>query len=457
MSRYRILVFLVVVISLIGVTPASASPVDAGNCIASTEGVETDYAEVDAIVEQAPNRSNVVRITYKRLSSDTRLKIRLPSDVSVVRAEGFSRDADAATVVYTEGNQAILEYRIGMGSEKTQYANGSDWLFAPAPTHIGNGVNLEFEPNGVAGNEFLYIGNYTEYSTADGCHEISVVNSKAGNLPQSPNQILQALDYVSGNLDIGHKYEDVTIFLTPGFAQPPDYGFARDSDAWVSKSPLPNDQASYTRIVLHEYIHTRQAYNQGSIGGMYWIIEGSADYFSYKYALETGAVTPERYNNWLQNGSQRNAVLTNQSTWDSEYTPYVRGGAYLAVLDQRIQASSNRSLESVFHQINEVGGDDSHVLVQRSLFLETVENASSESVRTWANTTMDSKDTFDLSAAKSEAESASLLDESIRSFEQRFENKPFISFLIALMMGILIGMLPYQIREDNDEKLENEE
>ena len=205
MRRWCLLLILALLTTASIGQPVSATPVDAGNCISSTASVETDYADVTAVVEQSPNRSDVVQIKYNRLSSDDRLKIRLPSDVRIVRTTGFSRDTEAATVEYTGGDQAILEYKVGIQSEETQYANGSNWLFAPTPTHIGIGVDLQLEPNGVVGNEFLYIGNYTQYSTTDGCHKVSIVSSSAGDVPTDPETITHALDYAAKNLDIGHK------------------------------------------------------------------------------------------------------------------------------------------------------------------------------------------------------------------------------------------------------------
>lgn len=430
---------------------ASATPIESGDCIRSTASVETDHADINAVVQQSPNRSGVIRITYNGLSEDDRLEVKLPSDVEIVHMDGFRQGSGPTTVAYSGGDPGVLEYKIGLPDEQTQYANGTNWVFAPAPSHIGDvGVNLQLDPNGVVGNEFIYIGNYTKYAVTDGCHKVAVVDSAAGDLPGDPEKIVHSLRFAATHLDVGHRYEDVTIFLTPGFAQPPDPGFARNSDAWVSKSSLVYGDLSYSRVVLHEYIHTRQAYNRGAIGGMSWVIEGSAEYLSYKYAHEVGAVSSEEYNSWLRNGSRTNAVLTDRTTWNSDYVPYGRGGAYLAILDHRIQTSSNASIESVIHQINAVGGDDSNVLVQRSLFLDTVENVSSDSVRDWANRSIDSADPFDTSQATVDNESRSVFDDLGERFEQRMSKKPYVGFFVAVLLGALLGMLPHELGRDKD-------
>lgn len=446
-----------IVVSLLSFGTATAAPIDAGNCIRSTESVETDYADVTAIVNQAPNRSNVVRIRYEQLSSDDRLEVQLPRDVQVVRATGFSNDSESATLRYTGESPAIFEYKIGGPQTEVKYANGSNWLFAPVPGHIGVGVNIEFASAGVVGNGFLYIGNYTEYSITRGCHTISLINAAAGDQPDSPEEILEALSYAASNLDIGHKYEEVTIFMTPGRAKPPHPGFAQSSDAWVTKSDYINGRLSLTRLVLHEYVHTRQAYNRGSIGGMSWVIEGSAEYFSYKLALETESVSAEKYNRWLQNGSKMNAVLTNRSSWNSRYVPYGRGGAFLAILDSRIQATSNNSIEHVFQRINAIGGDESYVLLQRHLFLDFIANASSPEVRSWANRTMDSPKQFNVSSVVTESKSDSAMGVIADTLEKRITEKPLMSFAVAIIMGIALGMLPYERRRAKRDESEDVE
>jgi len=454
----RLACYFIILCMVASILPAAAqaSQVHNSGCIASSESVETDFAEIPATVEQAPNRSDVIRITYNRLSSVDRLSVQLPSDVSIVRATGFTNETDAASVKYVGGDQAVLEYRIGTQNGGTQYANGSNWIFAAAPTHIGTGVDLEFKPAGVAGNDFIYIGNYTEYSTVNGCHEISLVNSEAGELSENPDRVINALGYTAKHLDVGHKYGDVTIFATPGFAKPPHPGFAGTSDAWVTKSTLSYPNMSHTRMILHEYIHTRQSYNQASVSDTTWITEGSADYLSVKYGIETDAISAERYNHWLSNGSNMNGSLSDRATWESNQVEYRRGGAYLAVLDQKIQTVSNNSVESVFRLVNSKGGERTHVIIQREMFLDRIENVSSPSVRKWANSSMDSTSPYNISSAKLETGSNGFLGQLGGQFEKRIAAQPYMGVLIAILLGILLGWLTSDISVGQDQEASKE-
>lgn len=429
----------------------------AEECITSSESVETGYADITAVVAQSPNRSDTVRITYQHLPRNARLEVQLPSAVTITRSDGFSQNEGSADLRYTGEGQAVLEYRIGKPGVKTQFANGSTWLFAPAPTHIGTGVQLEFRRTGYAGNHFLYIGNYTEHKISLGCHEVSLINAQAGDLPAQPRQIMQALKHAATEFDTGHKYEEVSIFLTPKFAHPPNPGFARGSDVWVTKSTSLYEYQSYTRIVLHEYIHTRQTFGSGSIGGMGWVKEASADYFSYQFALDMNAVSNQTYNRWLRNGSQTKAVLTNRSTWQSTYVKYNRGGAYMAILDQRIRANSNRSLEAVIRHINDNGQPDVPVLLQRSMFLEIVENASTPSVRSWANRTMDSPRDFDVNRATLPVSSESFVAQLSEDFEQRTAKKPYATVTVALLMGVVLTTILDEYTGESDEASEGDE
>jgi hypothetical protein len=424
----------------------TAIPSHHDDCVDSASSVETDHADINAIVRQPTNRSDVVQIEYRILTSDADLSVDLPTDVQVVRASGFRRDSDSRELTYTGSDRAVIEYRIGVSGAQSQYANGNNWIFAPTPTHIGNtGVDLELKPNGVVANDFLYLGNFTRHTTTIGCHDISLVNAKAGNLDTNPDQILRALEYTANEFNVGFRYDQTTIFLTPGFAHGSNLGFAKTSDAWVTKSTSVDPEYSVTRGVIHEYIHTRQAFTRGSIGGMGWVTEGSADYYSYKYGRELGVISNSTYNEWLHNGSKIDAVLSNRSTWESKSVEYNRGGAFMAILDQRIQANSNHSLVDVFHRINSNRGRADHVLVQRSIFLRIVENKSTDSARWWADRAMDSADPYNVSLATVDTSEDKSFGDSVAVWIQE---DPIESVVVAGFFGCILGMLPYELRRE---------
>lgn len=429
----------IVLLTLLLSVLAAPSPVtasqDEGNCIRSFSGAESDVADIRATVEQSPNTSEAVRITYDTRTFDGEFGVDLPSDVEVIAMNGFRFDEEENHYRYTGGENPFIEYQISIDGEQRQYASSENWIFAPTPTHFDVGVNLHPRPTGVIGDKFLYVGNYTRYTSTQGCHDISVIVASAGELEAPPDQILEALRYTSTELDIGHRYEEVRIFTTPGMAHPPQHGFAVGNEAWVSSSLSSGVSGNQTRVFIHEYIHTRQAFGGIQLSEMSWFNEGMPDYYSYKMMAELGLISPERYNHWLAQGSTMEGVLTKPSNWSERYVAYARGGAFLAVLDAKIQASSNNSLEDVVRRINSRGDPRTSVAIQRHLFIELVRNVSTVRTADWAKKSLSSNEPFEFEQAKmTQTQSRSKV---VSVIERRIGERPFVAVLTAFLLGIL--------------------
>lgn len=439
------------IILLPAVAPAAAAPDQQSmECLETHSGTESDVADIRARVTQSPNASDTVRITYDTRTLDGDFGVMPPPDTEVIATQGFSNNDDENQYQYSGGERPFIEYRIGVDGERRQYASGDTWIFAPAPTHIGVGVNLHPRPNGVIGDKFLYLGNYTQYTTSTGCQDIAVIVADQGDLGESPTEILDALRYTAAELDVGHRYESVRIFATPGYARPGSEGFAEGNEAWVTTSLPPDFTVSHTRIFVHEYIHTRQGFGGNELRRMSWFNEGIADYYSYKLLREQGTISSDRYNQWLQNGSQMDGQLTDPSTWENRYVGYAKSGAFFAVLDAKIQNTANASLEEVVRQVNDLAGVNSHLLVQRSQFLDAVGNVSTNETVAWTNTTVSTDTTFDVSQATvSQPELTQRIQSQLR---EQITEKPFAAVFTALFAGMLIIMLLNEIGRGESEQ-----
>lgn len=169
---HRATISLLIVLMAAVAIPAGATPTATSSaCIDSPSGVESDLATVGATVGLSPNSSHTVRITYDTRSRDGGFGVKLPDDVAFVSSRGFSYDESEHYYRYTGGETPYIEYRIGKEGQVRRYASSDDWIFAPVPTHVDVGVTLRPRPAGVIGDRFLYLGNYTRYTTTVGCHE----------------------------------------------------------------------------------------------------------------------------------------------------------------------------------------------------------------------------------------------------------------------------------------------
>jgi hypothetical protein len=442
---------LVLLILLSAVAPAAAAADQQSmECLETHSGTESDVADIRASVTQSPNASDTVRITYDTRTLDGDFGVMPPRDTEVIATQGFSYSDDEHRYQYSGGERPFIEYRIGVDGERRQYASGDTWIFAPAPTHIGVGVNLHPRPSGVIGDKFLYLGNYTKYTTSTGCHDIGVIVADQGDLGESPTEILDALQYTAAEHDVDHRYESVRIFATPGYARPGSQGFAEGNETWVTTSLPPDFTGSHTRLFVHEYIHTRQAFGGNELRSMAWFNEGIADYYSYKLLREQGTISSDRYNQWLQNGSQMDGQLTDPSTWENRYVGYAKSGAFFAVLDAKIQNTPNASLEDVVRRVNYLGGVNSHFLVQRSQFLDAVGNVSTNETVAWANTTVSTDTTLDVSQATVPRPGLAHWIQS--QSRERIAEEPFAAVFTAFFAGMLIIMLLNEIGRNESEQ-----
>lgn len=446
-------VALAIALLFLTTVPGAANAMESATsdtCLNAVSGSESDLADISAVVTISPNQSNAVRISYDLRSRDEQFAVKIPSDVDVIEVQGFVYDESEHVYRYSSGDIPYVEYRIVVQGERRQYASQDGWVFAPTPTHINTAVNLQPRPAGFIGDQFLYLGNHTRYSTTLGCHEIRLVVSDSSRLLTSPDQILTSLGQTASQLDVGHRYDEVTIFVTPGAVQPPNRGFANENEAWVTSSAKWDSSEQFTRAVLHEYVHTRQKFGRAAFQEMAWFHEGMAEYYSYKMLVTQGLLAPEQYNRWLQNGSAMSGELTEPASWEDSYVPYGRGGAFLAILDAKIRADSNETLATVILQINSQGDPGINVLIQKRTFLRHVANVSNESTVEWANSSLSTTDTFEhreaVEPSKAAAEEGSL-ETAIR---RRIEAEPFVAVTIAFALGMAVMMPLEGISRWND-------
>ena len=376
-----ILIFLSVILlsPLFIPAPSSGVPLDDDvdmaekapeNCIPSPRATQTHSGNSPMMVGEVsikkPNRS-IVRIEFTRASNrtipDGTIQLRFGAFGKVTKAEGFSKQSDG---IYNWDRSADpwIEYRVNETHsgpneiDLTDQANDSQIVPLPA---YGGAVQVAFEPaqNGYLGSRFAYLGEYETRSIQAGCQEITLIIPSNAELVKPPDQILNALNETAYRLPVGRAYGHVRVFGYPGDLGDVA-GFVRGTEYGVNAGPevIIEDQAPLGGPLeftwRHEYIHTRQSFALTS--ELEWFREASANYFSYRTALDSGSISPREYDALLawNHGQNYAKRLANHS--DSRVA-YVWGPLILSKVDARMQSTTNQTLLGTFRWMNHAETD----------------------------------------------------------------------------------------------------
>lgn len=404
-------------------------------CIKADNSPASSWPIIRAQVTQPANSSDTIRIIYLADDIPDSFFVDLPSDTNLTRKHGFK--LDRGEYRYNGADRPFIEYRLETDDGYRRSANAINWTFAPVPSHYNAEVLFDASPVGVVGDQFLLIGNYSQYTTSVGCHQISLIVSDSSRLDSEPHDVMETLQYAAKNLDVGHKYEHVRIFAIPGRPDPSVGGRTSANEAWIST--LPVDYPSISSIAVHEYVHTRQAFDAAGISGMLWFTEATASYYELKFSYESGAISGRYYNDRLRNGSELAVRLGDWSTWTSSRVPYRRGFAYVAILDQKLTESTDGdyTLDDLVRGIN--NKQMNPVDVRREPFLERVQNNSNADVTNWANQSIDSDRPFAYSAATVSEKTND--DTAPALFDRRVREDPFGSMSLAFAIGLALGVV----------------
>lgn len=432
------LVAILLVFSLVipgsAVAAGTAAGVNPNDCISAEETKST--TSVSASVIQPQNTTDTIRIAYDLERDGPQFHVDLPTASEVVSKRGFSEKSDSK-YVYNGSSDPFIEYRILNDFPRWMPVGTDEWIFAPKPDHSGISVDYAARPNGVVSDRFIYIGNYTSLSATDGCHTVTLVVSESSKSEIDEENIHDSLIYTAEEIDIGHRYEQVTIFAVPRAPDPRYGGAAKRNEAWFKAT---QDSQNNSLKAIHEYLHTRSVLDGTGIGGMLWFTEGSINYLAFQMGYERGDITAATFNGLLIEGSEENAVLTNHSTWDSSYTKYSRGTAFVAILDYKLRSATNGSysIEDMLRQINNIQTDIGVVNIQRERFLDRIENNSNQSVRYWANKSIDSSENFEYEQAKFEPR---YLEHYKNKIAERSGEQPINTLFVWIWIGFVTGIL----------------
>lgn len=391
--------------------PERAVPFSSANRparLSSTRGQVQSAADVFLSQEfrLTPERPGHVAVTHNFTLADriANLKTTVPRRGVVADTVGFT--ATNETIYQWDGHTDTpsITYRLPVNETGTRshaatngsllFADVGDWALFRRPSVTTRWQAFGRDPvtydrqtvtngPGAAGDSLVYLGAVTLYPRTTANQTFRLAVPAAAGMRESPDDVLDAMERASTDLDVGDRDSSVFAVVAPTDGVPWAVRGLSISDAafWVGADER---LASTDNIWIHEYVHTRQAYDPTTT--MRWTKEGFASYYAAHQALQYESVTFEEFAtamNTSTNGTAKStnstvtATLADPSTWDNR-TAYRRGALVAGQFDRRIRLESGNgtTLDAVVAELN--ADTDT---VNASEFFDAVASASNQSVR----------------------------------------------------------------------------
>jgi len=319
-------------------------------CIANPERPDASNPDVTGSISRV--NDSQLRVSYEVANQSASLEqfaIKLQTGATLVNQTGFegstfgsgeywNPDAEKHELVYQmESTQT--------GDHQVNYPSDDNWMFAATPQHYGARVDLTAEPEGYIGGNTLYLGEYSTEHAKAGCQEFVAIIPETVRFGGVSNR-LEELTTAARSLPVGHQYRTVRIFVSP--EQPGDtLGFVSE---WENEIVVVDRtvQIPTSTLWIHEYVHTVQDFRAQP--DMWWFSEASAEYLSFRIAVESGYISPIEHDYLLGRGAQN----FNQSMITSPQgnVAYQRGAVVLSQLELELFDTYNQSVVDMVREMN---------------------------------------------------------------------------------------------------------
>jgi hypothetical protein len=340
------------------------------NCIPSPRAASTHSGNSPMVVGEvsmANSKGNTVRIEFSRVSdraiSEGTIQLRFGEFGNVTKTKGFTKQS-SGIYNWDRSTNPWIEYRIQKNISEpnqiniTRQSNQSGIVPLPA---FGGAVQVAFEPaqKGYIGSRFAYLGEYETRSIQAGCQNITLVIPRHVEVISSPGQILKALNETAYRMTVGRAYHQVRFFVYSGDLGDVE-GFVRGTEYSVDAGPEVIIQENATLggptkfSWRHESIHTRQSFRLAP--ELEWFREASANYFAYRTALDSGAITPREYDALLAWSYEQNYTKRLVHHSDAQVA-YIWGPLVLSRLDAEMRSTPNQTLLDTFRWMNHAETD----------------------------------------------------------------------------------------------------
>jgi len=372
----------------------------AAAAVTGTEGAAADRltefsSAADGVLDDDADPVVTRRLTYDRTPSEPgnvtvavefavgrdaeRLVVSGPENATVVERDGFEAetryddwayewdgDTDSPALTVTvpvnrtsgafdgldfadTGDWALL--RSTEGFDSAYYSDeAGEWVYswrddprfrsefeATGPGHVSAGVG--------------FLGEYETDSRTVGDQTATLVVPAAASPEASRNETFAVLAAARDAFRFGGVDDRVTVYVGPDPLRSGGY-YQGPSSFWVHQDSL--DGAG---TLVHEYVHTRQAYRAGD--AVAWFDEGSANYYRELLQYERGLQSYESFRTDLADDGGETGTLADRHTWSSADLEYHHGERVAAALDAKLRQETDgeRTLQDVLGRLNEHDGE----------------------------------------------------------------------------------------------------
>jgi len=204
-----------------------------------------------------------------------------------------------------------------------------------------------------------FLGEYETHAGTAGDQSVTVVVPEAASPEASPDLTVALLAEARGAFQFGGVDDHVDVYVAPDPLRTGGY-YRSPSSFWVHEDSIRGGGT-----VVHEYVHTRQAYRAGD--GLEWFDEGAANYYQELFQYEQGLQSYEELRSDLGDDGNVTGALADRGTWSGADLEYHHGERVAAALDARIREETDgeRTLQAVVRRMNDREGDVSYADFQR--------------------------------------------------------------------------------------------
>lgn len=367
MTRGLARVALAAVLALSLVVVAGTGPAAAAEPTGCVENTALQTGNISATATEVDE--STVRVQYD-LGTAENLTVALHADASVMDYAGFEKTSDGDYRANGSTQTPWIEYA-STGLSKHGYAQDT----YRTPDHPVGEVNMTTS-DGIVSRDLMYLGgHYHVHTVENGCETIRLIVPCDTRLRASPAAVVEQQLNASKSLDVGHRYDVMTMFAVENQPSNGVTGLAYQKGDTVVWAVRPVESARSTW--LHEYIHSRQGFSTAD--DMDWFTEASATYYSSEIPRERDSISNRSYNSAFA-FSTTSGVLTDPHA--GSLTHYYKGTLVLHELDRRIRdvSGGENSLEDVFRRLNTEYADQD---VTYSEFRALVAEEGDEATAQW--------------------------------------------------------------------------
>ncbi len=361
-----------------------------------------DFIEVARTVRFEPGESAfVTELEYDLPPQLTRLEMTVRSlsrdGASLRRSESFERESE--TEFNWEGDSSpTLAVAVEMRGQNyregdfpgyvTTTADGAtealgpqvvpdhQWSWEGNPDVVDTRVDTTFDGDGFAGTYFAFAGPHrVETRDLQTGPQSVVVSERVAHTPDVED-ILDGFGVGSRILEPRLTVSGTNAFVLPetNWDRGPPANVLYQDVALFGEEATAVDGIS--NVPMHEYVHT--LYGVFGTGDVYWLKEGTAEYFGYLVSVHAGVGSFGEFRSTLETEEHADIVLADIGPDSATNADYLKGAHVLGALDTEIRERSGgeRTLTSVL-------GTADPDLTTYDGFVEAVVTATDDSTADW--------------------------------------------------------------------------